>query len=517
MAFFNDVAINRNPRAKFNLSHEKKLTIQQGDLIPVMCMETLPGDKWRVQSELFMRMQALLSPVMHRFDATIHYFFVPNRLIWSEFEDFITRGRAGTTAPIHPAVLMDNVTKARYGVGTLADYLGLPDVSGLALTGARYVNALPFRAYQLIYDEYYRDNIITPPIDAAVSSGLIGASPELDKLMTIRKRAWGKDYFTTARPSPQLGAEAVINATNVITYKANSAVRTTAGATAPNNTLIGVDTAGGDDMRVGKASAAGAGTSGGRIENIASIGTSIQVNALRIALAIQRFAERNMRVGARYTEQLFGRWGVKSSDARLQRPEYLGGGNQAVNISEVLQTAEGTNPVGTMNGHGYAVGGQNKFKKPYYVEEHGYIMAILSVIPKTAYQQGIDRMWTRDDVFDYATPEFANIGEQEVKQSELWVDPNLATDPTFGYQERYSEYKYQPNTVHGEFKTSLAYWHAGRIFTAAPLLNTSFIEADPTQRIFAVTDPAVDKLLVQIYHRCDVLRQLPYHGVPAIE
>lgn len=514
MSFFNNIAVERNPRSKFNLSHEKKLSMQQGELIPILCMEALPGDKWRASTELFMRMQALLSPVMHRYDATIHYFFVPNRIVWPEFEDFITRGRTGTAAPVHPAVLIDNATKARTLTGTLADYLGIPDLNALPLSGTRYLNALPFRAYQLIYDEYYRDNIITPPIDCSTASGLIGATPELDKLMTIRKRAWGKDYFTTARPSPQLGADALIPGSTTLQYLNQSLIKTVPGANANANTNVGTGATAGL-MNVNKTTLAD-GTSG-RVENVASIATTIQVNALRLALSIQRFAERNMRVGARYTEQLFGRWGVKSSDARLQRPEYLGGGNQAINISEVLQTAEGSNPVGTMNGHGYAVGGQNKFKKPYYVEEHGIIMGILSVIPKTSYQQGIDRMWNRKDVFDYATPELANIGEQEVKLSEIYQGADLNTDITFGYQERYSEYKYQPNTVHGEFKTSLAFWHSGRIFSTQPALNTSFIEADPTQRIFAVTDPAVDKLLVQIYNRVDVLRQLPYHGVPTIE
>lgn len=515
MSFFNNIAVERNPRAKFNLSHDKKLSMQMGELVPIMCMEALPGDKWRASTELFMRMQALLAPVMHRYDATIHYFFVPNRLIWSEWEDFITRGRTGTSAPVHPAIQFNESTKTKYGVGSLADYLGLPDLTSLGvITGTKYLNALPFRAYQLIYDEYYRDNIITPPVDVLTTSGLINAGAELDKLTTMRKRAWGKDYFTTSRPSPQLGADSNVPGTTTLSYRPQSDILTTPGVNANANTNIGTGATAGK-MNVNKTTLVD-GTSG-RVENINSITTVIQVNALRLALAVQRFAERNMRVGARYTEQLFGRWGVKSSDARIGRPEYLGGGNQAMNISEVLQTAPGATPVGTMNGHGYTVGGQNKFKKPYYVEEHGIVMGILSVIPKTSYQQGIDRMWTRDDVFDYATPEFASIGEQEVLLQELYIGSNLDVNPTFGYQERYGEYKYQPNTVHGEFKTSLSYWHAGRIFAAQPALNTSFIEADPTQRVFAVVDPNVDKLLVQIYNRVDVLRQLPYHGVPAIE
>lgn len=223
-----------------------------------------------------------------------------------------------------------------------------------------------------------------------------------------------------------------------------------------------------------------------------------------------------MRAGSRYVEQILSHFGVKSSDARLDRAEYLGGGKQRVTFSEVLQTAEGTNPVGTMAGHGYALGTSNRFQRSF--EEHGFVIGIMSVLPKTAYQNGLDRMWSRADKFDYYWPEFANIGEQEVKNQEIFWSglAGQTNGNTWGYQQRYAEYKYQNSTVHGDFKTNLNFWHMGRIFAALPPLNGTFVEADPTNRVFAVTDPNIDKILVQIYNNVDAIRLMPYYSVPSI-
>lgn len=512
MGVFDSVQFTRPRSSKFDLGHEKKLSMQMGDLVPIMLQEIIPGDRFRVHSEVFMRMQAMLAPVMHRVDVTTHYFFVPNRLIWSEWEDFITGGRTGTTNPVAPFITMNNANKAYTAPGGLGDYMGIPDWSGVVPNQAINVSALPFRAYQLIYDQYYRDNMLTAPINASKVSGDVTA--EIAALMTIRKRAWEKDYFTSARPNAQAGAvsDPVVPALNQVNYLPQSLIKTTPGVNATANTNIGTGGSAGT-MNVNKTTLVD-GTSG-RVENIQSIDTTISINNLRRSLRLQEWLEKNMRAGTRYVEQILSHFGVRSSDARLDRPEYLGGGKQRVTFSEVLQTAEGTNAVGTMTGHGYALGSSNRFHKTF--EEHGFVVGIISVLPKTAYQQGIDRLWSRIDKFDYYWPEFANIGEQVVTSKEIYANPVAPlNDTTFGYQQRYAEYKYQQSMVHGDFKTSLNYWHMGRIFTGTPSLNTSFVESDPTNRIFAVTDPNVDKLLLQVYHNIDAVRLMPYYSVPSI-
>lgn len=510
---FDSVQMDRPRSSKFDLGHEKKLSMQMGDLVPIMVQEILPGDKFRVQTEIFLRMQAMIAPVMHRVDVTTHYFFVPNRLTWTEWEDFITGGRTGSTLPTTPTLQIIEGSKALTAPGTLADYLGIPDLSDApTITQVPIVSALPFRAYQLIYDQYYRDNVLTAPIDLPKTGG--SQSATITAHMTLRKRAWEKDYFTSSRPNSQAGAEILIPTLNTINYLAQSNVKTIAGANTNANTLLGNDSGGGAGLAVNKTAFNVNGT-GGRIENISTIDTAITINNLRRSLKLQEWLEKNMRAGTRYVEQILSHFGVKSSDARLDRAEYLGGGKQNVTFSEVLQTAEGTNPTGTMAGHGYALGTSNRFAKTF--EEHGFVIGIMSVMPKTSYQQGIDRLFSRVDKFDYYWPEFANIGEQEVRNKEIFYQKAAATNETvFGYQQRYAEYKYNQSTVHGDFKSTLNYWHMGRIFTALPLLNTAFIEADPTNRIFAVTDPTVDKILVQVYNNVDAIRLMPYYSVPSI-
>lgn len=513
MGIFDSVQYNRVRSSKFDLGHEKKLSMQMGDLVPIMCQEIIPGDKFRVKSEIFLRTQAALAPIMHRVDVTTHYFFVPNRLIWTEWEDFITGGRLGVTVPTAPTITISDAVKANVAAGTLADYLGVPDISTQTIATSPQLNVLPFRAYQLIYDQYYRDNILIAPIDCPKTGG--GQNGAIPQHMTLRKRAWEKDYFTTSRPGAQLGTEINIPTTNTVNYLSQSLVKTVPGANAGINTLIGVDSGGTGLMGVNKTANNVNGTSG-RIENISSIDTAITINNLRRSLKLQEWLEKNMRAGSRYVEQILSHFGVKSSDARLDRAEYLGGGKQRVTFSEVLQTAEGTNPVGTMAGHGYALGTSNRFQRSF--EEHGFVIGIMSVLPKTAYQNGLDRMWSRADKFDYYWPEFANIGEQEVKNQEIFWSglAGQTNGNTWGYQQRYAEYKYQNSTVHGDFKTNLNFWHMGRIFAALPPLNGTFVEADPTNRVFAVTDPNIDKILVQIYNNVDAIRLMPYYSVPSI-
>lgn len=525
MKLFDSVSMKRPPQNKFNLSHERKGSFNMGALMPMLVQEILPGDSFRVNTEIMLRMAPMLAPIMHRVDVRTEYFFVPNRLVWDEWEDFITGGRLGTSAPVAPRMNMNvNIaTGGFYRTGTLWDYMGLPTFEG-SVTNNVQVSALPFRAYQLIYNEYYRDQNLSEPIAFSKASGI---STELDmvELLSTRTRAWEKDYFTSALPFAQRGPAVLmpIEGTGSVTYKGTSDVFDLDGVPGTVNTLIGTGNTLGS-LGVNKT---GTGVNGtyGRIENIDEVifdSTSITINDLRRSVKLQEWLEKNATGGARYTEQLRAHFGVVSDDARLQRPEYLGGGKAPMVVSEVLSTfqaADGEgNPQANMAGHGISVGGKNGFARRF--KEHGHVIAICSVLPRTAYQQGIDRKFRRFDKFDYFWPEFAHIGEQEVKVGEIYYDAigSATQDDTFGYQSRYAEYKYAPTTVHGKLRTNLAFWHMGRIFDGEPALNPEFVEADPTTRIFAVgdDDPDVEHLYFQIYHKIDALRPMPYYGTPQL-
>lgn len=499
MKLFNLSPVKKPKGNMFNLSHEKKLSMNMGDLIPIMCQDILPGDRFNVSSEIFMRMAPMLAPIMHRVNVWVHYFFVPNRLLWDSWEDFITGGADGLQNPTFPTLTITDALKANYVAGTLADYLGLPNTDGVTVTQQLTYNRLPFAAYQFIWNEYYRDPNLTAEVDWKATTNLL----------TLRKRCWEKDYFTSALPWSQRGGDVNLPITGNIdfvpSYK-NPALIPSGVNGAPQITSGQFR----DSTNVARA-----------IDNLNSVSydltdVAITINDLRQSVKLQQWLENNARGGGRYVEQILSHFGVESKDARLQRPEYLGGGKQAVQISEVLATADGaSNDIADMYGHGISVGGSNGFNR--FFEEHGYVMAVMSVLPRTAYQQGVPRHFLYNDRFDFYYPEFANLGEQVVEKGELYWDwVNATNTQTFGYQSRYAQYKYNPSTVHGTFKTSLNFWHLGRIFTSQPSLNTSFVESDPTHRAFIVTTPSIHKLYVQIYHDVKAWRPMPKYGVPLL-
>lgn len=528
MKQFDSIRVEKPTRNKFDLTHKRKFSLNMGELIPIMVQEIVPGDKFRVKSEVMLRFAPLLAPVMHEIDVTTHYFFVPNRIVFAEWEDFITGGASGTAAPVAPymTIATADVAAGRYLNSSLADYMGLPSIATTTtVTNSLNYNALPFRAYQQIYDDYYRDQNVESALSVSTASGQITGA-ELAKLHTKRKRAWEKDYFTSALPFAQRGNPVTlpITGTGAVTYSPRSTAVYEAGGNPPVNTLIGTGpTLVSGDMFVGK-TAATTGGAYGRIENIQSVSFSssnITVNDLRKSFAIQSWLEKNALAGGRYNEQLLVHFNVRSSDARLQRPEYLGGGKSPAVISEVLSTyqdpADAGNPQGNMAGHAISVGRTNGFQRTF--EEHGFVIGIMSVLPQTAYQQGVPSMFRRLDKLQYLFPEFAQMGEQPIPLSELFYRADAVTtekDETFGYQSRYADYKYIPSTVHGEMRGTLNYWHMGRIFSSKPVLNTSFIQSDPTLRIFAVDDPAQEHLYCQVLNRVDAIRPLPYFGTPKL-
>ena len=521
MKKFQSIQVRRPKRSAFDLSHEKKLSCNMGDLIPVYLEPIIPGDKFKVSSEILVRLAPMLAPMMHRVNVFTHYFFVPNRLTWDNWETFITGGESGEETANFPRCTMRESDETWFQKGSLADYMGLPIMDpDNPVTQNVSVSALPFRAYTHIYNEYYRDQNLEEPVNFGTGDTMDG---DYQFIMSIRKRAWEKDYFTSALPWPQRGGEVGIPVS--FQYKDASELYLSTGE--PMDDLTDYLASNNDGLL---SSYDGVSVKvPGRVENLADESAQVSINELRKAARLQEWLEKNARAGSRYIEQILSHFGVRSSDSRLQRPEYLGGGRQAVTISEVIQQSATVidggdphanipaSPQGNMAGHGISIGGHHGFSKTF--EEHGYILGIMSILPRTAYSQGIERDWLKFDKFDFYWPEFAHLGEQEIMNGEIYADfqgtPNEHLT-TWGYQSRYAEYKFKQSSIHGDFRDTLEFWHMSRKFTGPPALNKDFVISNPTNRVFAVEDSTIDHLYVQIYNSVRALRPMPYFGTPRL-
>lgn len=556
---FNSIRLKRPKRNVFNLSYENKLTMNMGELVPIMCMPIVPGDKFRVNTEALVRLAPLVAPMMHRVNVYTHYFFVPNRLVWNQWEDFITKGIDGEDTPVLPRFDLKSTSTSistlsniqqYHGDSSLWDYLGLPTlngvgtkiyseiVNGVSVPESFQVSALPFRAYQLIYNEYYRDQNLTDPVNFSLESGIFASFSDIGPLLTLRRRAWEKDYFTSALPWLQRGPEVTVPVGgafgDVILDKSvgsqqfigNSGNRFIPSASGTNGMLQIGDLGHTPDVSGQLMAGNGAGDfaqqskvwfdpNGTLKVNGDEAGISIQ--DLRTSNALQRWFERNARGGSRYIEQILAHFGVRSSDARLQRPQFLGGGKMPIAVSEVLQTSstDATSPQANMAGHGISAGVNNGFR--HYFEEHGYVIGLMSIMPRTGYQQGVPRDFTKFDNMDFYFPEFAHLSEQEIKNQELYVsNDSTYNEGTFGYTPRYAEYKYHESEAHGDFRGNMSFWHLNRIFTDKPNLNTTFVECNPSNRVFATSQTQDDKFWVQIYQDVKALRLMPKYGTPTL-
>lgn len=461
-------------RSRHSLSHYRLTTFDLGQLIPVGLLEILPGDILNHFSKVMIRLAPMAAPVMHPMQIRIHHFFVPHRLTWpvegtNTWENFITGGPDGRDAqeiPTRPTTATE---------GDLLDYLGLPNVAGAQ------VSVLPIRAFNLIYNEFYRDQDLIP------ERGLGDIS--------VPHIAWEKEYHTNARPWPQKGEDVTLplgerapvrglGAANQTFPTGPQSVYETEGETATQyeDTKV-IDNSTESDQFFVEEDPNNPG-----FPNIwadLTAATAAKVNDIRRAFALQRFAEVRARFGSRYPEYL-AHLGVRSADARLQRPEFLGGGVSRMSISEVLQTANEPGPqdrfgVGDMYGHGIGAGGSNAYRRRF--TEHGYVMSLLSVRPKQMFTNGIERTWLRRDREDYWQKELQFIGQQEVLEQELYATGDNE-DRVFGWSDRYEEYRRQRSLVTGEFRSVLDYWHLGRQFEQPPALNADFINCVPSKRIF---------------------------------
>lgn len=485
-------------RHKFALSHTNLLSCDMGELVPIGLVEVLPGDTMQQATSALLRCAPLFAPVMHPVHVRIHHWFVPHRLVWEDFEDFITGGPDGMDDSEFPTITLSytegSPPTGSNTVGSLSDYLGcVPEIDGLE------VSALPFRAYGLIYNEWYRDQDLETPVAVDIGSGA-DATTNVELLNC----AWEKDYFTSARPWEQKGPSITIplgSEAPVFSEVASTGI-ISARSPAQSNDIKRLK-ADGSYVTM----SADAGTDEQLLKADLSEASAITVNRLREALALQRFEEARARYGSRYVEYL--RYlGVRSSDARLQRPEYLGGGRNTIQFSEVLQTAEGEDPVGEMRGHGIAAVRSNRYRR--FFEEHGYVMTLLSVKPKTIYAQGLFRTWNRRVKEDFFQQELQHIGQQEVLNKEVYA-AHTTPDGVFGFQDRYDEYRRMESRVSGEFRTTLLdYWHMARIFESDPALNDTFVSCVPTERIFAV--PSQDVLYVHARHSIQARRIVAQTG-----
>lgn len=489
---FNSIKLQRPKKNVFDLTHDVKLSADMGNLTPILTLECVPGDKFELGCESLIRFAPMIAPVMHRMDVSMHYFFVPNRILWDNWEKFITDASSELSAP-YVDTIYRNAPQQKF-----MDYMGVPpNNAGLS----QPVNALPFAAYQCIYNEYYRDQNLVPSVNYKLVDGN-QPNPQYDALLTLRKRAWEHDYFTASLPFAQKGQAVDIPLGEI---QGDVSVVT--------NTPGGVTLTGSTNQNVGYKNV---GTPAPNSLWAETDGLSVEpttINDLRRAFRLQEWLEKNARGGTRYIESILTHFGVKSSDKRLQRPEYITGVKSPVIISEIVNTTGQTDglPQGNMSGHGMSV--STGRSGSYYCEEHGYIIGIMSVMPKTAYQQGIPKTYLKNDTLDYYWPSFAHIGEQPVTKNEIYAYTTSAED-TFGYVPRYSEYKYMPSRVAGDFRTTLDYWHLGRIFAEDPELNEVFVQCDPTKRIFAVDDPDGDSLYCHVLNKIKAIRPMPKFGTP---
>lgn len=452
-------------RNKFSLSHTKLATCNMGELIPIGLLEVLPGDSFQMATSALVRCSPLLTPVMHPVDVRIHHWFVPHRLVWTDWENFITGGPDGNNASVMPTIS----TGAGVAISSLADYLGIP--TGVA---SRSYSALPTRGYQMIWRDWYRDQDLetAPTIDLTDGADTTTST-------SLQNCDWEKDYLTSARPWEQKGPAITLPLGSQAPLKIG-----TRNIQLDTTSSIGSGASG--VITVNAPAAAGAINAGDDYYADLSAATASSINTLRRAFALQRYEEARARYGSRYVEYL--RYlGVRSSDARLQRPEYLGGGRNTIQFSEVLQTggtsAGAQTGVGNLAGHGIAATRSNRFRR--FFEEHGYIHTVMSIRPKSMYIQGLRRTFNKTTKEDFWQQELQHIGQQAVLNKEVYA-AHASPDGTFGYQDRYDEYRREESWVSGEFRSTLNMWHFARSFAADPALNATFVKCVPSEAPFAV-------------------------------
>jgi len=560
MSIFNKTAVEKRTFSNFPMSHEWKGSIDMGYLVPIDLVECLPNDTLVGNTEAYIQFAPMQFPLMHRLDCKIYHFFVPNRILWKYWEDFIYEAKDYTR---YQKVYTNIYQLGVYGQikpGTLCDYMGLPVEQFKNWDSERWngaaeefkrepIDIMPFLAYQKIYNDYFRDENIDPDLferDEEVdpnslhflcyeSRGFRGYEI-LKEVFTLRKKAWEKDYFTSALPEPLYGdpqpvpvsGNASLNLSDLSIYIPKVAnppaeidgrfVRSTFEGTPEVLHAIG-----GNGVNFGPAMV-GSEIDGRYITNVVPLtidGLSFTISDLRLASAIQRMQEALARAGHRYKEAMITMYNQVTPDFRLDRPEFIASANIPVTIGAVAQTSasDSESPQGNLAGRASLMGAQNGFR--YHCQEHGWFLTLACVIPRTAYANGLHRQFQRFDRYDYHNPYFEEIGDQAIKKKELYLDGRRAeaNDEDFGYAPRYSEYKTKTSSVHGDFLSTLDFMTLTRLFgdNYSAALNGDFIRPDDEtlNRAFSVrTD--VQHLYCQFYNKLKMRRCMKRNPIPRL-
>lgn len=542
-------------RSRFDRSSSVKLSFNVGDVVPFYVDEVLPGDSFQIRTSKVVRMQTLLTPLMDNIYLDTYFFFVPNRLTWEHWKQFNGENTESAWIPqTEYQVPQLTAPAAGWSVGTIADYMGIP-------TGVKNlsVNALPFRAYALIMNEWFRDQNLTDPLNIPVDDATVQGVNTGTYVSDVAKGGLPfkaskyHDYFTSCLPAPQKGPDVTIQTAqlgnapvvpmnkpvpkdllnypyNVYIPKGNSDFDVGYhGCGAYENAFGGVwamTKAGSPGLVSNLEDAAGFGIDAypanlwAQFDNTVSVAT---INELRTAFQIQKLYERDARGGTRYIEILKSHFGVTSPDARLQRPEYLGGNRVPININQVVQqssTSEGTTPLGDTAAYSLTTDVHGDFMKSFV--EHGFVIGVMVARYDHTYQQGIERFWSRKSRFDYYWPVLANIGEQAVLNKEIYAQGNAQDNEVFGYQEAWADYRYKPNRVAGEMRStyaqSLDVWHLGDDYSQLPKLSDSWIREDKANvnRVIAVSDQNANQLFADIFIQNRTTRPMPLYSIPGL-
>ncbi len=538
MSIFSEVRGNEVGRSVFNLSHTKRFTCDMGMLIPAVFLECVPGDTFKIGCEVVTRFQPLVAPILDSVDMYVHYFFVPTRLLMNgekDWETFLTGGKDGKddsiTLPLWHFNYADGTgtnpnnpfsNGKNIGKYSLWDYFGLPVVDSTTdpkIRDANHISCFAQRCYNLVFNEYYRDENLVDEI-----------SPDNG---TVLYRAWKKDYFTSALPWQQRGISPALPISGTIPVNLNGAVLTIGSVNKPVQLVgNGVDSKIGnegsttsliskDQFGISEFFGIRGEASGSDVPMTVNLenASTFDVAVLREAFQIQRWLELNARAGVRYTEFLKAHFGYAPVDEVLQRPEYLGGTKSEIVISEVLQTSASTesSPQGHLTGHG--LGATSDYICTYTAKEFGYIIGIASWMPKPSYQQGVNRMFSRRTKYDFYFPEFAHLSEQALTKGEVYATGDEEHDNSiFGYQSAYAEMRYMPSINCADMRDTYSYWHLGRIFSADPSLNAGFLTTNSSysggirKDIFAEQNEPGMK--IEFGNIVESIRPIPVYGTP---
>ncbi len=504
------------PRSTFDSQKAYKTTFDAGYLVPIFVDEVLPGDTIKLNMTSFTRLATPLFPIMDNMHLDSFFFFVPNRLVWDNWQKFMGERTPNPDSSIDFVIPTCVSPAGGYAVNSLQDYMGIPTAG--QITGVNTVthNNLPMRAYNLIYNEWFRDENLQ---NSAIVD--LGNGPDTAANYVLLRRGKRHDYFTSALPWPQKGSSVSLplGTSAPITYA--GAQGTDLGIYDISGNLRSLRQGGGspDDVQLGPIGAAGP------MYADLSSATAATINQLRQSFQIQKLLERDARGGTRYTEIIRAHFGVVSPDARLQRPEYLGGGSTPITINPIAQTSAtnltgGTTPQGNLAAYGVGLATNHGFT--YAATEHGYLLGLVSVRADLTYQQGLNRMWSRSTRYDFYFPAFATLGEQAVLNKEIYCLGTSQDNDVFGYQERWAEYRYKPSQITGLFRSTAAgtldAWHLAQRFTSVPTLNSTFIsETPPVDRVVAIGASANGKqFLFDAFLDIKQARPMPMYSVPGL-